>query len=224
MEPEATRSGISVAHVALELFTQQGFEETSVEQIAQAAGISRSKFFRQFGSKEEVLFVDHAELLKQASTLLELRQSEPWQAVCDAAELVFAHFASTESLARKRYEVVNSHHGLRDKELITVFSYEHLFANYLRKLFPLEDPLLHTRFAASVIATHNFMLREFMRGNTSISVAKVRQSLQEVRQIFGVEQGSSNTASTVVAVLNFPSNTPKHQIAQAVQTALDAST
>ncbi len=37
---------------ALDLFAEQGFEATSVEQIAKAAGVSRSTFFRQFGGTE----------------------------------------------------------------------------------------------------------------------------------------------------------------------------
>ncbi len=41
--------------VALDLFATQGFEGTTVDQIATAAGLSRRSFFRYFGTKEEVL-------------------------------------------------------------------------------------------------------------------------------------------------------------------------
>lgn len=41
--------------VALDLFATQGFETTTVDQIASAAGLSRRSFFRYFGTKEEVL-------------------------------------------------------------------------------------------------------------------------------------------------------------------------
>ncbi|MGI3785467.1 MAG: TetR/AcrR family transcriptional regulator [Janthinobacterium lividum] len=41
--------------VALDLFASQGFESTTVDQIASAAGLSRRSFFRYFGTKEEVL-------------------------------------------------------------------------------------------------------------------------------------------------------------------------
>ena len=49
----------AVVSAALDLFVAQGFEATSVEQIAQAAGVSRSTFFRQFGGKDDVVFSDH---------------------------------------------------------------------------------------------------------------------------------------------------------------------
>ena len=41
---------------ALELFTTQGFEQTTAAEIAQAAGLTQRTFFRHFGDKRDVLF------------------------------------------------------------------------------------------------------------------------------------------------------------------------
>jgi AcrR family transcriptional regulator len=40
---------------AVDLFTEQGYDETTVAQIAQRAGVTRSTFFRYFPDKRDVL-------------------------------------------------------------------------------------------------------------------------------------------------------------------------
>jgi AcrR family transcriptional regulator len=50
----ATRSRI--AETALELFVRQGFAETTIDQIAESAGVARRTIFRHFDGKEAILF------------------------------------------------------------------------------------------------------------------------------------------------------------------------
>jgi len=40
---------------AIDLFTQKGFDQTSVDEIAEAAGVSRRSFFRYFSSKSDLM-------------------------------------------------------------------------------------------------------------------------------------------------------------------------
>lgn len=53
---ERTRNAIRQA--AMELFAAQGYSKTTVEQIAEAAQVSHTTFFRYFGSKEQVVIDD----------------------------------------------------------------------------------------------------------------------------------------------------------------------
>src|SRR5271170_6949711 len=41
---------------ALDLFVENGYEETTIAQIADRAGLNRATFFRHFADKREVLF------------------------------------------------------------------------------------------------------------------------------------------------------------------------
>jgi AcrR family transcriptional regulator len=51
------RTRAEVAEVAFDLFAARGFEVTTADEVAEAAGISRASFFRLFSSKEEAVFV-----------------------------------------------------------------------------------------------------------------------------------------------------------------------
>lgn len=56
--PRAERTRARLQACALELFTTQGFDATTVDQIATAAGVSHMTFFRHFPTKESVLLED----------------------------------------------------------------------------------------------------------------------------------------------------------------------
>ncbi len=219
---EQARFRSGVASIALGLFVSQGYEATSVDEIAQAAGISRSKFFRQFRSKEDVIFADHETLLEQAEMLLARKHDDPWEAVCRAAAMVFEHFAKQVETSRQRNQVVNAVPALRDRELVTVFRYERLFGQYLRDAVSGLPPLDAVRFAATVISTHNFLLRELMRNERQLDVGELQAALDDVRRLYGVlpSAAAGPPAEEEMVVAVFPKSLPPAELARRLQQKL----
>lgn len=218
----AVASRAAVVAAALELFAEQGFDQTSVEQIAQAAGVSRSTFFRQFGGKDDVVFTDHEVLLEQLRDFLARRHADPWAAVCEASVLVYTHFAADPELARRRYAVVRGVPALREREIVTVFRYERLFDEYLRASLPGLDPIDAVGFSALVTAIHNHVLRQLLRGPKKVPVSVLRTALDDARRRFGVlpgDEDASGDDAVVVAV--FPRAMPTAEVARRLRERLD---
>ncbi len=57
-ERKKARTRAAIREHALRLFREQGYTETTVEQIAEAAEVSASTFFRYFPTKEDVVLQD----------------------------------------------------------------------------------------------------------------------------------------------------------------------
>lgn len=216
---ESADLSTGVVAAALELFSAQGFDQTSVEQIAKAAGVSRSTFFRQFGGKEDVVFIDHEALLDELRHFLAEPHDDPWAAVCEASERVFTHFARDPELARRRYEIVREVPVLRDREIVTVFRYERLFDEHLRDALPGIAPIDAVGFSALITAVHNHVLRQLLRGSR-VPLSVLRDALDDVRRRYGVLPEAVTPADDDVVVAVFPRSMPVAEISRRVQAQL----
>ncbi len=213
------RTGVVAA--ALDLFATQGFDQTSVEQIARAAGVSRSTFFRQFGGKEDVVFADHEVLLERLRVFLNATHENPWAAVCESASLVFEHFSRDPELARRRYQIVRKVPALREREIITVFRYERLFDDYLRRALPDVDPLDAVGFAALVTAVHNHVLRQLLRSRHPVPVSTLREVLDGVMRRYAVHPDAATLpADDDMIVAAFPRSMPSAEVMRRLRAEL----
>jgi AcrR family transcriptional regulator len=72
-----------IAATAMRLFAENGFDTTTVDQIAGAVGISRRSFFHYFGSKEDLVLGDTEALGESVRAALEARPDDEsaWAAI-----------------------------------------------------------------------------------------------------------------------------------------------
>ncbi len=92
-----------VAEMAIDLFVDRGYEETTIDDICAVAGISRSSFFRYFHSKEDVLLREVADLGESLLAALQARPDDetPWVALRRALNpLIGQYGAESERILR----------------------------------------------------------------------------------------------------------------------------
>ncbi len=79
-----------IGAAAMRLFLERGFDGTTMEQIADEAGISRRSLFRYFGTKEDIVLGHLVETGEAVRDALEARPAEepPWDALRAAFESI----------------------------------------------------------------------------------------------------------------------------------------
>jgi AcrR family transcriptional regulator len=90
-ERKKAKTRLAIQEHALRLFREQGYEATTVEQIAEAAEVSPSTFFRYFGSKEEVVVYDALDPIFIAAWRAQPHDISPAQALRRAMADVFGN-------------------------------------------------------------------------------------------------------------------------------------
>ncbi|PQP42104.1 TetR/AcrR family transcriptional regulator [Mycolicibacterium austroafricanum] len=120
---------------ALELYTRQGFDQTTVDDIAQRAGLTERTFFRHFADKREVLFSGQAALidLVTASVAAQEDTDPPLDVVAAALTAAGSALDGRGDRARQRQAVIDANPGLRERELIKLATLADTLAEALRQ-------------------------------------------------------------------------------------------
>ncbi|MFC9220428.1 TetR family transcriptional regulator [Streptomyces hygroscopicus] len=188
-----------LAAAAMELFATQGYEATTVDEIAARAGVARRTFFRHFRSKEEAIFPDHDDTLVRAAAVLDAAppHENPLDTVCRGIKEVMRMYASAPTVSVERYRLTREVPALREREIASVARYERLFTRYLLGHFDEgahhdgdDDPLLAEVAASAVVTAHNHVLRRWLRAGGQGDVeAQLDHAFAIVREAFGTGIG-----------------------------------
>lgn len=120
---------------ALELYDERGFEQTTVVEIAQRAGLTERTFFRHFVDKREVLFGGAGQL--QQFLVREVADAPgslgPLDAVAAALQAAGGLFAERRQHSRQRQRIIAANAELRERELIKLATLSAALAEVLRR-------------------------------------------------------------------------------------------
>jgi len=105
---------------AITLFAEQGYQATTVSEIAEHAGLTQRTFFRYFSDKREVLFSGSGELGRLWTEAVAAAPAEegPLDAVTAGFDPVAEVFMGRHEFARTRAAVIEANPELQERELI----------------------------------------------------------------------------------------------------------
>ena len=95
-ERKKAKTRAAIRDHAMRLFEEQGYASTTVEQIAEAAEVSPSTFFRYFPTKEDVILTDDFDPLIVAAIKTEPQSVTPARALLNAMRSVFLGLSPEE--------------------------------------------------------------------------------------------------------------------------------
>ncbi len=117
------------------LYAERGFENTTVSEIAERAGVTERTFFRHFADKREVLF-EGASTLEEllVSTVADAPESAgPLDAVAAGLGAIATLFEERRDFSRQRRAIIAANPELRERELIKLAAWASALADVLRR-------------------------------------------------------------------------------------------
>jgi AcrR family transcriptional regulator len=160
LRDRATRAvRAEVSDVAIRLFLKQGFDQTTVEQIASDAGLSRTSFFRYFATKEDVAFSHEEALVQRVLDALVARPATepPWLALRRAFPALLDEATALPERALALARLMNETPALRARQLSRQIVWQDLLAPEIARRMGISraDDLRARALVAAAIACLN---------------------------------------------------------------------
>ena len=175
-----------LAQAAMALYGERGFDNTTVAEIAERAGLTERTFFRHFADKREVLFDGAGALLELlVTTVAEAPASlAPIEAVGAGLQAVGELLGDGREFARQRQAIIAASAELRERELIKMASLSAALADTLRaRGVPEPDASLT---AEAGIAVFRIAFERWVEGTNELDLPELmRDSLEHLRAVTG---------------------------------------
>jgi AcrR family transcriptional regulator len=173
-----------LVQAAFSLYGEQGFEQTTVAEIAQRAGLTERTFFRHFADKREVLFAG-ADALREllVSTVAEAPASlAPIDAAAAGLQAAGASIQEGGELAHQRQAIIASSAELQERELIKLASLAAALAGALRRR-GVDEPAASLTAEAGIAVFKVAFERYVEETNRQDLPRLIRDSLDELKAV-----------------------------------------
>jgi TetR/AcrR family transcriptional regulator, regulator of mycofactocin system len=187
---------------ALDLFDRVGFDDATIDDIAEAAGTSRRTFFRYFATKEDAAVADFAGRIELLDRLLSEERRADQSAidqVIEAGRTIFGSFMAEPDFYLKRYRIVFANPALIDRMTVSDRRYEDLIVRSVREEFPGELGGLHARmFASAALALTNVLVERWISDPDSDLEPFAAKGIADLRRASAAWQEPSLQSATVI--------------------------
>jgi AcrR family transcriptional regulator len=173
-----------LVQAAFALYGERGFEQTTVSEIAERAGLTERTFFRHFADKREVLFAG-AEALREliANTVAGAPPSlAPIDAAAAGLEAAGARIQEGQELAHQRQAIIAASAELQERELIKLASLASALAQALRRR-GVDEPAASLTAEAGIAVFKVAFERWVDETGTQELPQLIRESLDELRAV-----------------------------------------
>jgi AcrR family transcriptional regulator len=169
---------------ALQLFMERGFEQTTVAEIAERAGLTERTFFRHFADKREVLFggVGALQELLVRTLASTPASAAPIDAVAAALAAAGALLQERRGYSRQRQIVIAAHADLRERELIKLASLASALADALRQR-GVREPVARLSAEAGIAVFKVAFERWINETNQQDLQQLIQESLDELKAV-----------------------------------------
>lgn len=131
--PRTSRA--EVARVALDLFARNGFEETTLEEVADAVGVGRRTLFRYFPSKNDLVWGDFDWVLERLQSHLDgLDPDEPIMDGLARAVIASNHYEAVDlPELRVRMELITTVPALQAHSMVRYEAWRNVVARHIAR-------------------------------------------------------------------------------------------
>lgn len=169
----------AVRRAAVDLMSNAGFSEVTVDDIVASVGISRRTFFRLFAGKHQVVSSDHGVYYDEVcGYLLRSDGDRTLARAAEAAQLVLEGLTAVHSDAVVRAAIVNSDDALVAEESSWFLLYQSTLAEFLTQPQGDTTSLEAEMLSASIVAAVRVTLRDWLADPAIPAVERLRAGIR----------------------------------------------